>query len=172
MADNTLVAIAAARRAMEQVVSPSVDPEDSLAREQAELVAGTLRMLEAQLPFLRERNAYELRQNIDLARELVQYADGELRSRLEDEVTSAERLMSTLGPSNQELSEATARLTALASALVRSSEAASPRTRSELLRQVLTHADGVIAGQRSWFSTQGWSGADEVPSPAQTYSPS
>lgn len=162
MADTTLNRIAAARRAMEQVVVPAVDPTHPLAREQAELVAGTLRLLEEQLPFARERSAYELRRNIELGRELLGFTAGEMRTELTAAVSAAEEMVRALGPSTHDIEEATARLTAVGSAVVRSAADLTPEARTDLVRRVLDHARSVIAGQRAWFAGQGW-GAAGVP---------
>lgn len=162
MADNTLNALRAARRAMEQVVGPAVSSADGIVREQAHLVAQTLRVLEEQLPHLRERNAYELRRNIELGRVLREFATGALREELDRALATAERLAGSLGPSDRVVAAATAELTAVTAALVRSSQDRAPEVRDAVVRCVVTHAGDVIAGQRSWFAAQGWGGTGEV----------
>lgn len=162
MADNTLNAVRAARRAMEEVVSPAVAEADSIVREQAHLVAQTLRTLEEQLPHRRERDVHELRRNLELGRTLRGFASGALRAELDAAVATAERLTGSLGPSEGELRAATAELTATCSALVRSAVTAPPEVRDDLVRRVVAGAGGVIAGQRSWFAAQGWGGGGDV----------
>jgi hypothetical protein len=161
VADHMINAIAAAVRAMEQVVTPNVDPGHPLAREQAELVTGTLRMLITQIPHVRGRQAYELEQNAALAESVADVVGADHRAELATAASEARTLLGDLGPPDAQLAEANRRLTTLLSAAVRHA-ALTPLSAEakELGRRVLAGSDAIIRGQRAWFRAQGWGTGD------------
>lgn len=78
MADYTDNALLASIKALNEVVLPALDPSDPLATEQLRLVAGFLKFLGARLPYVHDRNRFELEHYLALAGRLA--ADARLAS--------------------------------------------------------------------------------------------
>ena len=93
MADYTDNALLASIKALNEVVLPAVDPSDPLAGEQLRLVAGFLKFLGARLPYVHDRNRFELEHYLALGVRLAadaRLASAQVSQRLDQAIDDAE----------------------------------------------------------------------------------
>ncbi len=167
MADHTLNALRAAARAMDEVVIGAVDPTHPLAGEQARLVAKYLKLFVERNDLAYDRNRFELRHYLDLARALAADAASvspAIAQAFDGAIAEGQRLYDSPGARLPALQEATRRLAGIAVALVRTAAEAEAPVRHRIEARVLDAAAALLAAQRAWFVPQGWEpDAREVP---------
>jgi hypothetical protein len=167
MADHSLNAIRAAAKAVEEVILPALDPKHPLAREQAGLVARTLRLLEQRLEYAHARNRFELEQACDLGQALSAPpfdVSPALLQALSDAVQTGRGLLALPQARPSQLQAATTALGELVAALVRTTDAVRPQVLPQLERLVLERSSAWLDMQRAWFLPQGWEPApDRIP---------
>lgn len=167
MADHSLNAIRAAAKAVEEVILPALDPKHPLAREQAGLVARTLRLMEQRVDYAHARNRFELAQACDLgeALEAPPFAVSPgLDNALREAVQAGRELLASPQARPSQLHAATTALGELIAALVRTIDAVRPQALPQLERLVLEKSTAWLDMQRAWFLPQGWEPApDTIP---------
>lgn len=167
MADHSLNAIRAAAKAMEEVILPALDPKHPLAREQAGLVARTLRLMEQRVDYAYARNRFELAQACDLGQAVAVPpfdVSPALDTALRDAVQAGRELLASPQARPSQLQAATTTLGELVAALVRTVDAVRPQALPPLERLVLEKSSAWLDMQRAWFLPQGWEPApDRIP---------
>lgn len=167
MADYTDNALLASIKALNEVVLPAVDPSDPLAVEQLRLVAGFLKFLGARLPYVYDRNRFELEHYLALGERLAADARGastQVSQRLDKAIEDAGALLRGQRASVAEMRNATAALSAPISGLVRVVADADPVLRQRVEQAVLVGAKPWVDMQRAWFVVQGFElHPDELP---------
>jgi hypothetical protein len=152
--DHTAVGLAAAIRALRDVVAPAVDPAEAQAQDQLRLTIDYLRFLQERVDHLHDRERFELRHHLDMARALRQLVDpsrSPAAGALEDVVAAGARALALPGASTLALRNATAALAAAASRLVRDAARLDAASARELERCVLRHSRERIEFERSWY---------------------
>ena len=167
MADYTDNALLASIKALNEVVAPAVDPTDPLAGEQLRLVAGFLKFLGTRLPYVYDRNRFELEHYLALGERLAadaQRASPPVAQRLATALVDARALLQGRGASVDEMRSATAALSAPISGLVRAVADADPALRRRIEQAVLAGSKPWVDMQRAWFVVQGFElHPDELP---------
>ena len=167
MADYTDNALRASIKALNDVVLPAVDPTDPLAGEQLRLVAGFLRFLGSRLPYLHDRNRFELEHYLALGEQLAddaRLASPPVSQRLDTAIADARALLRRSRATVDEMRSATAALSAPLSGLVRVVADADPALRRRVEQAVLVGSKNWVDMQRAWFVVQGFElHPDELP---------
>jgi hypothetical protein len=152
--DHTAVGLAAAIRALRDVVAPAVDPAEAQAHDQLRLTIDYLRFLQQRVDRLHDRERFELRHHLDLARTLRQLVDpccSPAAGALEHAIAAGTRALGLPGASMQALRDATAALAAAASGVVRDAGRLDAASAREMERCVLHHSRKRIEFERSWY---------------------
>lgn len=159
MADHSLNALRAAAKSLEEVVLPAVDPQHPLAREQAGLVARTLRLFEQRLDYAYQRDRFELARACELGERLLA-PPFDVSNAINDALASAlgkgREVMANASARPSALQATTAELGQLTTALIRTVASFRPQVMPELERLVLEQSGGWLDVQRAWFLPQGW----------------
>lgn len=159
MADHSLNAIRAAAKAMEEVVLQAVDPAHPLAREQAGLVARTLRLLEQRLDHAYPRSRFELTHACELG-EALAVAPYDISPAITAALLASTRagreLLASHAARPSALQAAATGIGQEVAALVRTIHEARPDLAEPLERLVLEHSGTWLDMQRAWFLPQGW----------------
>jgi len=167
MADYTDNALLASIKALNEVVLPAVDPTDPLAGEQLRLIAGFLRFLGSRLPYVHDRNRFELEHYLALGERLAadaRQASAEISQRLDRAIAEARALLQGQRASVAEMRSATAALSAPISGLVRAVADADTALRRRVEQTVLAGSKPWVDMQRAWFVVQGFElHPDELP---------
>lgn len=169
MADKSGVALGAAIKSLNEVILPSIDPENPLALEQAKFVVNYLILLKKQLPYRSRRKYAELGHYMRLAVTVLGHCDGLTSlaqiSALSDAVTRARaesegsKFMSEEG-----VDELVRGLAASISDLVRVAPSFLDAQRRAVEFAVLDAAEEWLNIQRAWFAPLGFdSEAKELP---------
>jgi hypothetical protein len=168
MADYTDNALLASIKALNEVVLPALDPSDPLATEQLRLVAGFLKFLGARLPYVHDRNRFELEHYLALGERLAadaRLASAQVSQRLDRAIDDAQALLRSQRASVAEMRSAAAALSAPISGLVRVVADADPALRQRVEQTVLVGSKPWVDMQRAWFVVQGFElHPDELPS--------
>ena len=167
MADYTDNALLASIKALNEVVLPAVDPSDPLAGEQLRLVAGFLKFLGARLPYVHDRNRFELEHYLALGMRLAadaRLASPQVAQRLDQAIDEAEALLRGPRASVEEMRRAAAALSAPISGLARVVADAEPALRRRVEQAILVGSKPWVDMQRAWFVVQGFElHPDELP---------
>jgi hypothetical protein len=157
MPDHTIIALRAAAKSLEEVVSPAVDSAHPLAGEQLRLISGVLSFVEQRLGHHYARTRYELLHHLELAEALDD--DGFPRDITEARAAAigvASTLVAEPCARTEDLETATAGLAAAISALVRAAGAADADTARQVNRVVLAASRQLVDARRAWFLPQGF----------------
>lgn len=159
MADNTQNTLAAAIKALEQVIAPAVNATDPLASEQLRLVIGTLKVLGSRLDHIVGRQDFELRHYLQLGQALqgdAHEVSTEIAQRLDAAIEHALQLQAQPQRSSTQTRQATEALASPLSALARHAVAAPQATRLRIERCIVKAQGQWVAMQRAWFLTHGF----------------
>lgn len=159
MADYTDNSLRASIKALNEVVLPALDPSDPLATEQLRLVSGFLKFLGARLPYVHDRNRFELEHYLALGERLIadaQRASPQVSQHLDQAIADARVLLGSRQASVAEMRCITAALSASISGLVRVVAGADPALRQRVEQAVLVGAKPWVDMQRAWFVVQGF----------------
>jgi len=151
--DHSDNALRAAIKALSEVVAPAVDPTDSQAGQQLRLVIDSLDFLRQRLEYLHDRERFDVRHHLALARAVVEDADAD---GLRDAISSAERVSRRPEARTVELRAATAALAAELRNVVRDVADADPAVRSRVERRILEGTRERIEADRAWHVSQGF----------------
>ncbi|MGM7678603.1 hypothetical protein [Microbacterium sp. A94] len=163
MADHTRNALAAAARAMRDVVIPAVDPAHPLALEQATIVAKLLDFVEQRIDHVHERARFELLHYRTLAQEIrndVASFSPALAAAIEQELQDSALVIGDSQANTQRVRASASALAEVVSASIRASQGADAGTRVELA--VLDATKELLDMQRAWFLPQGWESDESV----------
>ncbi len=159
MSDHTTTGLRAALKSLKEVVAPAVDPANPLAVEQLRMVCSFLGMVCEQLPLRGERIRFDLRSAIGLAEALTPAAmacGDDVATALAAALTPAVALAAAPGAAEGDIQQATARLGAASSALIRASAGCDEHDRALVERAVLANAKPWLDVQRAWFAPVGF----------------
>lgn len=159
MADHIDNGLAAAIKALDDVVAKSIDPSNPLAREQLKLVARYLGFLRQRLPYRHERDRFELAHYTELARELLPTSE-------ECSVLDAPSLAATVQVGQSVLDDPSASaaqikaavdgLTTALSVLVRGAAVADEQLRRRIELKVTLASAALFDVQRAWYMPMGF----------------
>lgn len=156
--DHTDNALRAAVKALDDVIRPALDPSNALAVEQAKLVSAYLRLCLERLPYLYDRNRFEVGHYLEMAEALVgrvANAPERVIQALDDAIEAGRAVLTRPGARIPELQEAAEHLAAAISALVRLVDGDAD-AQAMVEKTVLQLSRSYIDAQRSWFLPQGW----------------
>lgn len=159
MADNTQNTLAAAIKALEQVIAPAVNTTDPLASEQLRLVIGTLKVLGSRLDHIVGRQDFELRHYLQLGQALQSDArevSAEIAQRLDAAIEHALQMQAQPQRSPAQTRQATEALASPVSALARQAPAVTEATRLRIERCIVKAQGQWVDMQRAWFLTHGF----------------
>ena len=164
MPNNTDNAIKAAIRSMNELIVPSLDPENPLAKEQAALVIQLLEFLRVRVPYLQQRDRAELRIYHGIAEQLAdefgvvlpEQADSVSGSLLE-----AQQVINDPAALPVDLTRLADELRTAISDLVRASAQAPESLRQKVESTVVRGSRLVLDLQRSWFMPTGMVSSDD-----------
>lgn len=159
MLDHTDNTLAAAIKALDEVVAPAIDHANPLATEQLTLVVDALRVLRERVDHLPARHRFELGQHVASARLLAPdaaTASEPTRRALDAAITRGAAALQDPDATTGELREAAARVAAVITALVRESDGLDPDVRRRIETAVVTAAETQIEVDRAWHLPQGF----------------
>lgn len=168
MADHTRNMLAAAARAMDEVIRPALDPGQPLAQEQARIVSSILAFVEGRWDWAHARHVFELRHFIDVVGELEPHArrlSPGLAERFAAERDRATGLLDDAMTDADSLQSSARALATLVTALVRAVGSRDDEDAQQVNWIVLRSSRAFLRAQRSWFLPTGWEArpADIVP---------
>ena len=171
MADHTAMGLRTAIKSLKDVIAPAVDPANPLAGEQLRMVCAYLTLVVQQLPYRSERIRFELGSASQLAEALAPLAarcSAEAAQALDVALARARQLIGVIDAPEIDIEEATARLNAALSALVRTGAAADDETRRRIERAVVSNSKAWLDVHRAWFAPLGFeSKSEQLPSIAE-----
>ncbi|MEJ8851237.1 hypothetical protein [Variovorax rhizosphaerae] len=152
--DHTHVGLRAAVRALTDVVAPVVDPKHAQARDQLRLTVEYLEFVLQRLDHLHERDLFELRHHMDLARQVMAVIPASIMARSVAPGTAlehGERVLAEGNASPPTLRNATEGLAAAVAEAVRAAPQMSASTRRNIETCVLRASKTRISFERSWY---------------------
>lgn len=158
MPNNIDNALRAAIRSMNEVIVPSLDPADPLAREQSALILQLLDFLRVRVPYVQQRDRAEVAIYHNLAAQLMHELAALLPDQLErvrDILAEAERVVADPVPAPHDLSRLADNLRTVLSDLVRASAEAPEPLRQKVESTVVRGSKPILDLQRSWFLPTG-----------------
>lgn len=167
--DHTDVGLRAVVRALVDVVTPAVDAENALAREQLRLSIDYIEFVSQRLEYLQEREVFDLRNHLAMAREVGEIA-GDLEGRAEgrrlgEAIAKGDAALSAGTPPMRTLKAATAGLAAAVADMVRIAPTLAPSVSTAIEKAVIRFSKERIAFERSWYRPLGFDPDSEgVPS--------
>jgi len=160
MMDHTDDGLAAAIKALDEVVAPAIDAGNPLAVEQLRLVSRFLGFLRTRMPQEHARAHHELRHYLALAGDLVplapECASPPVRQRLIEAVAAATPIADDPLATAQQLQGGIDTLSASISTLVRHVAAAPDAVRLPVERAVVRASRSLLDAQRAWFLPMGF----------------
>ncbi len=171
MIDQMDDGLRAAIKALDEVVAPALDKSNPLAVEQLRLVSRFLGFVRARIDVQAERDRFELRHQLALARELAALQTpgvAEAAAVLAQAIAQAEPLLQRDSCSQHELRAGIDALTAAIAVLVRSVAVADEARRRPIERAIVIASRALLDVQRAWFLPIGFEpDPDRVPPLAQ-----
>ena len=158
MADHTYNSLGAATKALTDVVAGALDSADPLAREQLGLVVAYLEFVRSRMDFLVDRERFEVRNNLDLARSVRSFTEslGEpIAADLDEAIRLGESVIGIPAPMS-ELRRARMSLEAALREMIRAAGKAGGNETAEIERQVLDASARRIEMERAWYLPMGF----------------
>lgn len=173
MPDHTPNMLAAAARAMDEVIRPAIDPDQPLAQEQARIVSSVLAFVEGRWAWSHARHVFELRHMIDVVAELQPHAE-QVSSGLAAEFAAGRAAAIAVlddPEAGAALLQSRAReLATLVTALVRTIGTRDDEPAQQVTWIVLRSSQAFLEAQRAWFAPTGWEAhPEELPSLREIY---
>jgi hypothetical protein len=159
MADHIDNGLAAAIKALDDVVAKSIDPSNPLAREQLKLVTRYLGFLRQRLPHRPERERFELAHYTALGRDLLPMCapiDVPGAPSLAAAVQAGQGILASTGATTMQVKAAVAALTTAISVLVRAAATADTHLRRRIELQVTAASAALFDVQRAWYMPMGF----------------
>ncbi len=154
MSDHLDTAFRAAASALRDVVAPSVDPANPLAREQLQLVIGWLDFARGRLPFLHDRNRFELAAHADMGDAVQAALAGNGDADLSPAVDAARTLLADPAVGTTAIVAATNRLQDEIAAAARRAADLPAGTGRAVEKSIVVHSKRILDAQRVWFLQQ------------------
>lgn len=175
MADVTENGLRAAVKALTDVVAPSIDPKDPLAREQLRLVVDYLEFVRARLDHLYDRDRFELDQQLALAEALQGLAapcSAVTARRLKAAAEAGRRALSAVGTGTVTLKATSAAIGAAIRELIREAATFDEKTRTAIERRSLDASDEIVRFERAWYLPLGFDPMPGAVPPLASFFPS
>ena len=153
--DHTDVGLRAAIRALSDVVAPAVDTSHAQARDQLRLTVDYLAFVVERLPYLHERDRFELTHHLSMARDLAADLGPTAPPRLRAAIDAGAVMLERSGSGTLEVRAATAELTGAISDVLHVSNDMSEPIRDSIERHVLQASKQRIAFERAWYQPLG-----------------
>lgn len=138
-------------KALKDVVSPAVDPENRLAVEQIKLSLATLEMVQTRAPLVDRRVRKELSHAIDLASAI--HGSESADDRIEPLIDEAGEALKQPNADSDNLERIR---TSLLSAISQAIDAADPSDLQRISRMVVANSKSQIELQRAWCLPSGF----------------
>ncbi|MET0987882.1 MAG: hypothetical protein ABW034_20990 [Steroidobacteraceae bacterium] len=158
-------------RSMTEVIIPALNRDDQLARDQAQILLGNLRLLSDQADRTYEYDMVELREYVALLKELTRIVSGGSQTEEHKEVANraikeAEPMAALAIPTHQLLSTRLQSLKSTVDGLIAATNAdGTPTSRKDAIAAVLKQAASQNLRERAWFRSSGFDSAQqELPS--------
>ena len=152
--DHTNVGLRAAVRALTDVVSPAVDPNDARAKEQLRLAIDYIEFVLERLDYFHDRELFDLRHHLEMA-EAVQEIVGPLALPGQAALTAAIELGVQATPERsipvRLVKDATAALAGAIAAVVREAPGFDSAIRINIEQCILRLSKARFAFERSWY---------------------
>ncbi|MTE01210.1 hypothetical protein GIY56_13025 [Paracoccus sp. YIM 132242] len=161
--DHSDTGLRAICKSLTDVIAPSLQPDDPLAREQLGLIVHYLEFLRSRLDHLHARERFQLADARALAarvRNAVQGASG--TATLESTIAAADDLLADPWAATGDLREATARANHAVSEIVQAAPGLPAEVSRRLSLAVIDGSGDRIAMERAWYLPMGLD-----PSPAE-----
>jgi len=168
MADYTVNGLNAAAKSLIDVVAPSIDPTDPLAKEQLKLVVDYLHFLRDRVDFIQLRQRFHCQHQHRMAEELIGHADQVstvLAGELKLAISLSTQLLDDPSASAVSLRELTAILANRVSRLVNEAVKQNSPAATDIREIVLRRSKDVIDFERTWYLPFGF---DSKPDSLQT----
>ena len=152
--DHTSVGLRAAARALSDVVSPAVDPENAQAREQLRLAIDYIEFVLERLDFFHDRELFDLRHHLGMAKAVQRIISPLALTRgaaLAAAIERAERTLPERRTPVLAMKDATAGLAAAIAALVQEAPRLDDKVRMNIEQCVLQASKERIAFERAWY---------------------
>jgi len=149
-------------KSMSDVVLPAIDPDNSLAQEQAQLILGMMHLMASRLPMQFSYDIDQLTRYVSLAREILAHGEGGQRTKeelalLNTSVDNGAQALQGAQTSPADLEAAVLTLRARISALIETLWSdGEPTCRETISKAVLAASKEQILRERAWFAPQGW----------------
>jgi hypothetical protein len=159
MMDHSDTTLRAAIKALEEVVAPAVDPGDPLAGQQLRLVIDALRFLRDRVDHLHDRERFEVRHHLRLARAVAPEAAAASPAAahaLREAIEAGDAILDRSDARTPELRAASAALAAELRSLVRDAAGAGADARSRIERLIVDGTRERIDADRAWHLPQGF----------------
>jgi hypothetical protein len=137
-------------KSLRDVVVPSVNPADPIAREQLGLAIDFLEFLRARMELAIPQLEYELAQNVQLAQSVLAIVDADLGQDLAHAVSAAQG-GDRVTRSAEDLRRASQAIAEAVDALVRKLSKAKPELRTRVEAAVIEGSAALLAFERSWY---------------------
>lgn len=154
MADHLDTAFRAAASALRDVVAPAIDPANPLAREQLQLVIGWLDFARGRMPFVHDRNRFELSAHADMADAVLAALGDTGHEKLGALITDARAILGNPAADTIAIVTATNRLQdAISGAVQRAADMSHDIARG-VEQSIVALSKPILDAQRVWFLPQ------------------
>jgi hypothetical protein len=154
MTDHLDTAFRAAASALRDVVTPAVDPANPLAREQLQLVIGWLDFARERLPFLHDRNRFELSAHAGMGDAVLAALGEGGDAGLSMAIDHARKILSDAAAGTAAIVAAANRLQDSIAAVVRRAADLPAETCRAVEKSIVVHSKCILDAQRVWFLPQ------------------
>jgi hypothetical protein len=157
--DHTDTGLRAVVKTLRDVIAPAVSSADPLAQEQLRLSIDYLEFLRGRFEFLHDRERFELRHHLGLARALLGLAapvSSATATAMSASIDAGDRTAIDAAATTRALKAATAALAAAVAATVRDAAGMEASVRRAIERCVVTMSDERIAFERAWYLPLGF----------------
>ncbi|WP_218510374.1 hypothetical protein [Variovorax sp. dw_308] len=152
--DHTHVGLRAAVRSLTDVVAPAVDPQHAQARDQLRLTVEYLEFVLQRLDHFHERDLFELRHHMDLARQVLAVVPASAMTcsaALGSALEQGKSALAEVNAAATTLRNATGALAAAVAQAVRAAPQMDASARRNIETCVLRASKTRIAFERSWY---------------------
>jgi len=159
MADHIDNGLAAAIKALDDVVAKSIDPSNPLAREQLKLVTRYLGFLRQRLPHRAEHERFELAHYTTLGSDLLPMSESIVvpgAPSLAAAVQAGQLVLDAASATTLQVQQAVDALTSAISVLVRASAHADAPIRRRIELQVTRASAALFDVRRAWYMPMGF----------------
>jgi hypothetical protein len=159
MADHIDNGLRAVIKALNDVITPAIDPQNALAVEQARLITKYLEFVRSRTPFYYERACFELNHYFMLGGELTRFSSliqPEIADALSSAIERARSIIQKVTVPVEEMAAVSAALSSSVSAIVRSAASRTESHHRDIELVVLAASRSYLEAQRAWYLPMGF----------------